>query len=104
VRDLLDDFCSALGRADMVIVGPLYSAGEAPIVGIDNAAIAEGILDLGHTAAVAVDTPQEIAPLIRRHARPGDIVICFGAGNSTEWAQKLPAELADEPLRAGGLR
>ncbi len=104
VRDLFDDFCRALNQADMVIVGPLYSAGEQPITGIDNVALAEGIRDLEHTAVVAVDDPRDIAPLIRRHARSGDIVICFGAGNSTEWARLLPGELADEPLKAEGAR
>jgi UDP-N-acetylmuramate--alanine ligase len=30
------------------------------------------------------------------------MVICLGAGNSTDWAHALPQWLAAEPLRAGG--
>ena len=38
-------------------------------------------------------------------ARPptGDMVVCLGAGNSTEWAHALPDWLAREPVRAGGV-
>ena len=51
-----------------------------------------------------VDSPADLAPLLRRYAHPGDTVVCLGAGNSTEWAHNLPAELAEEPRRAGGMR
>ena len=41
-------------------------------------------------------------PLLRRYVQPGDMVICLGAGTSTEWAHALPGWLgeADEPRRA----
>jgi len=32
-------------------------------------------------------------------AMPGDMVVCLGAGNITNWANALPADL--EALRAG---
>ena len=35
-----------------------------------------------------------LAPAIRQIARPGDMVMCFGAGNSTDWAHALPDWLA----------
>jgi UDP-N-acetylmuramate--alanine ligase len=35
-------------------------------------------------------------------AKPGDFVICLGAGTITQWAQTLPSELA--ALQAGGGR
>jgi len=31
---------------------------------------------------------------VREIARPGDFVVCLGAGSITNWAQALPAELA----------
>jgi UDP-N-acetylmuramate--alanine ligase len=40
---------------------------------------------------------------LKRFVAPGDMVVCLGAGNSTEWAHALPQWLAaDEPLRVGG--
>jgi UDP-N-acetylmuramate--alanine ligase len=40
--------------------------------------------------------------MLKRIVAPGDIIVCLGAGNSTEWAHALPEWLAAEPLRVGG--
>jgi UDP-N-acetylmuramate--alanine ligase len=34
-------------------------------------------------------------------AEPGDVVICLGAGNITQWAYALPGELKDIAQREG---
>lgn len=102
VRDLFGEFCACFRDADSVIVAPLYSAGEPPIEGIDHHSLADGIRLTGHPSVLAIEHPQDIVGLVRRHARAGDMVICLGAGNSTEWALALPDWLADEPRRAGG--
>ena len=52
---------------------------------------------------IAIDDPRDLVPLLRRILRPGDTVVCLGAGTSTEWAHALPDWLgAEEPRRAGG--
>ncbi len=102
VRDLFDEFAACFKDADSVIVTPLYSAGEQPIDGIDHSSLAEAIRAQGHGAVVTVGSEREIAPALESFAKSGDIVICLGAGNSTEWAHALPAWLAGEPKRAGG--
>ncbi len=90
VRDLFRDFSACFRDADSVIVAPLYSAGEAPIDGIDQHTLAEGIRATGHGAVTSIDRPADIVPLLRRYGRPGDMVVCLGAGMSTEWAAALP--------------
>lgn len=103
VRDLFADFSQCFADADSVIVAPLYSAGEAPIEGVSNRSLAEAIRRTGHASVFAVDSERDLAPAIRAMAMPGDMVMCFGAGNSTDWAHALPGWLAAEPLkRAGG--
>jgi UDP-N-acetylmuramate--alanine ligase len=103
VRDLFDEFCTCFRAADSVIVAPLYTAGEAPIQGIDQHSLAEGIRASGHGSVTTIDDPRDLVALIRRNGRQGDMVICLGAGNSTEWAHALPEWLAaTEPRRAGG--
>ncbi len=102
VRDLFREFSACFRSADSVIVAPLYSAGEQPIDGIDPLSLAEGIRGTGHPAVTTIDDARELVGLIRRHARSGDMVICLGAGNSTDWAHALPEWLAAaEPRRAG---
>jgi UDP-N-acetylmuramate--alanine ligase len=103
VRDLFDEFAASFRDADSVIVAPLYTAGEMPIDGIDHGSLAAAIRATGHKAVTVVDSARDIAPLLRRFAQAGDMVVCLGAGNSTDWAHALPEWLADEaPLRLGG--
>jgi UDP-N-acetylmuramate--alanine ligase len=103
VRDLFDDFARCFKDADHVIVAPLYTAGEGPIPGIDHRTLAERIASVGKRAVETVDDPSDLAPAIKRLAKPGDIVVCLGAGNSTEWAHALPEWLGEAPKRAWGL-
>jgi UDP-N-acetylmuramate--alanine ligase len=103
VKDLFGDFATCFGEADAVIVAPLYSAGEAPVPGVDHRTLAAAIGKAGHASVTAVDSERDIAPAIRAVARSGDMVLCFGAGNSTEWAHALPGWLAETaPKLAGG--
>jgi UDP-N-acetylmuramate--alanine ligase len=90
LRDLFDDFAAAFKDADAVIIGPLYTAGEAPIAGVTHQALAQAIARSGHGNVRAVDAATDLAAVIRTIGRPGDTVLVFGAGNSTEWAQALP--------------
>jgi UDP-N-acetylmuramate--alanine ligase len=95
LRDLFHEFATCFTDADSVIVAPLYPAGETPIEGIDQHALARAVADHGKPA-IAVDAPRELVPLLRRHGRSGDTVILLGAGNSTEWAHALAGWLAVE--------
>jgi UDP-N-acetylmuramate--alanine ligase len=104
VHDLFGDFCACFSEADNVIVAPLYSAGEQPLQGIDQHYMAEGIRKTGHPSAMAVDSVRELPALLRRLIRPNDMVVCLGAGTSTEWAHALPDWLAaEEPRRANAV-
>jgi UDP-N-acetylmuramate--alanine ligase len=100
VRDLFQDFSACFGDADAVIVAPLYTAGEAPIEGIDNHALASGIRTQGHKLVRSVDNAADLVPAIKELCRPGDTVVCLGAGNSTEWAHALPEWLKGAEGRA----
>lgn len=101
IQSLYQDFCSCFKAADSVIVAPLYTAGEAPVAGIDQHSIAEGIRKAGHGSVLAINHPRDLVGLVHRYGRPGDTVICLGAGTSTEWANALPEWLGDEPRMAG---
>jgi len=95
VKSLFQDFCGCVKDADHVIVAPLYSAGEAPIPGIDHHALAKGMAESGAVTAVSAEAADDLARLIARSAGAGDIVIMFGAGHSTDWAHAMPSLLAE---------
>jgi UDP-N-acetylmuramate--alanine ligase len=106
LNDLFEGFCTCFNDADLVVVADVYAAGEPPIPGIDRDALVAGLRQHGHRWVVPLDDPRDLAALVHQHAAPGDLVVCLGAGNITNWAQALPAALrqrqAQAPRRAGG--
>ena len=93
LHDLFDDFSACFNDADTVIVAPVYAAGEAPIAGITHDELVARIRARGHRDARVIDRPEALAPLLASRAAEGDYVVCLGAGNITQWAAALPAEL-----------
>ncbi len=94
VSHLFDGFCTCFNDADTVLVADIYAAGEAPIEGVTRDALVAGLIEHGHRHVRALGDPGELAPLVAELARPGDMVVCLGAGSITGWANGLPAELA----------
>jgi UDP-N-acetylmuramate--alanine ligase len=94
LQSLFESFCACFNDADSVIIAPVYPAGEAPIPGVDRDHLVAGIRARGHRHVLALDGPQHLAGLVKSIARPGDYVVCLGAGNITQWAYALPGELA----------
>ncbi|HZC54703.1 MAG TPA: UDP-N-acetylmuramate--L-alanine ligase [Xanthobacteraceae bacterium] len=91
---LFEEFCTCFNDADIVIVAHVYSAGETPIKGADRDALVHGLRTHGHRQVVPLDSPERLASLIAGMAKPGDYVVCLGAGSITQWAYALPGELA----------
>ncbi|MGL4488168.1 MAG: glutamate ligase domain-containing protein, partial [Rhizobiaceae bacterium] len=93
LESLFDDFAACFNDADTVIMAPVYSAGEEPIDGVNSETLVERIRSGGHRDARYINGAPDIAPLVKSIAKPGDYVICLGAGNITQWAYALPKEL-----------
>ncbi|MCZ8323622.1 MAG: UDP-N-acetylmuramate--L-alanine ligase [Novosphingobium sp.] len=100
LRDHLAEFQAAFNDADMVYAAPVYAAGEAPIEGIDSAALVEGIKARGHRSAQLIASADALAAELANVAQPGDMVVCLGAGDITKWAGGL--EAAIRVFRTGG--
>jgi UDP-N-acetylmuramate--alanine ligase len=100
LRDLFEDFCTCFADADVVLVAPVYAAGEAPVEGIDRDALVEGLIRHGQRNAQAIDGPEDLPARVRELARPGDLVVCLGAGTISQWANALPEQLRRVPTEA----
>ncbi len=94
LKNLFEEFCTCFNDADTVLVADVYPAGEPPIPGIDRDALVAGLKAHGHRNALPLDSAEALPALIRDLARPGDLVVCLGAGSITNWANALPQELA----------
>ena len=92
--DLFEAFCTCFNDADTVVVAAVYPAGEAPLEGVHREALVEALRAHGHRHVLALAQAGDLAAMIHGLARPGDFVVCLGAGSITQWAQALPGELA----------
>ena len=99
LQALMAEFQTAFNDADGVYVAPVYSAGEAPIAGVDADALATGLRRAGHRSVATIAGPQDLATQLAAALRPGDMVVCLGAGDITKWAAGLAEAIAAE--RAG---
>jgi UDP-N-acetylmuramate--alanine ligase len=95
LKNLFAEFCTCFNEADTVIVAEVYPAGEAPIEGADRDSLVQGLRSGGHRDARALDREEALPALIASLARPGDMVVCLGAGSITKWAHALPQQLAE---------
>ncbi|QPO10969.1 MULTISPECIES: UDP-N-acetylmuramate--L-alanine ligase [unclassified Thalassospira] len=93
LHDLFEDFCTCFNDADSVIVADVYEAGESPIEGASRDALVEGLRNRGHRHVSALAGPEKLAEVIKAEAKPGDLVVCLGAGSISAWANALPAQL-----------
>jgi UDP-N-acetylmuramate--alanine ligase len=94
VSHLFDGFCTCFNDADVVLVADIYAAGEAPIEGVSRDTLVAGLIEHGHRNVRPLEEPSSLAGMLRELARPGDMVVCLGAGSITGWATSLPADLA----------
>jgi len=93
LHDLMSEFSACFNDADTVIVADVYAAGEPPIEGVDRDALVEGIRRYGHRRALPLESPAALAELIAAEAESGDLVVCLGAGDITQWAYALADQL-----------
>ncbi len=93
LQNLFDDFCTCFNEADVVAIADVYAAGEEPIPGASRDDLVSGLIRHGHRHARALLNEEDLARLVREQARPGDIVVCLGAGTISTWANGLPAKL-----------
>ncbi len=95
LASLFEDFCACFNEADVVGIAEVYAAGEDPIAGAGRDDLVAGLIRHGHRHARAVVSEEDLERLVREQARPGDMVVCLGAGTISAWAHGLPARLKD---------
>lgn len=77
-RDCFTEFLGAFQDCDNLLVTSIYSAGEPPVDGIDGQALARAI---NHPKSTYVGELDEALTTVVAALRPGDTVLCLGAGS-----------------------
>ena len=90
-----DEFCACFNDADVVGIAEVFSAGEDPIPGASHTDLVAGLIRHGHRHARIVESEADLERIVREQAKPGDMVVCLGAGTISAWANGLPARLEE---------
>ncbi|AFO90681.1 UDP-N-acetylmuramate--L-alanine ligase [Phaeobacter inhibens] len=93
LSSLFEDFCACFNEADVVAIAEVFAAGEDPIEGAGRDDLVAGLIRHGHRHARALLDESDLERLVREQARPGDMVVCLGAGTISAWANGLPDRL-----------
>ena len=98
------EFATCFSDADAVIIADVYAAGEAPIEGVNRDMLVGLVQRAGHRDVMPLAGPGELPEMIWQIARPGDVVVCLGAGNITSWAHALPGQIQQLAAEKAGPR
>ena len=90
LSSLFNEFCTCFNDADLVIVAPVYAAGETPIEGATHEALAEGL----HGARPSQCLSHGYSPRNCRH-----LVRAQSRSRATSWSALAPARSRNGPMR-----
>jgi UDP-N-acetylmuramate--alanine ligase len=93
---LATEFGAAFDEADVLILTDIYSAGEAPIDGVDGELIVRKVKEHNGKDAVYIQDWQKIADYLETHKQEGDLIMTMGAGNIYEVGEDLAARLMNK--------
>ena len=96
----LQGFAQALSQADVLVLAPLYTAGEATIAGISSEALAAEVRRIRPDLAVSVARDlDDLADQVVLSTMNGDLVLAMGAGDVNGlWNRLQRLEERQSPL------
>ncbi len=86
---LYDRFVIGFNHADVLVVAPLYSAGESPLPGVNAEWLCRGIKEHGHKEVVLCESHDHILDFLEKTVREGDVVLTLGAGDIYHVGEEL---------------
>ncbi len=92
-RSLYDRFVLCFNQADVLLVAPVYSAGEEPIEGVSAEWLCRGIKEHGHKEVTFCHSGEEVLNMLEKLLQPGDVVMTLGAGDVHRLGDKLLGRL-----------
>jgi len=92
-KALFDDFTRTFYQSELLLVLPIYSAGEKEIKGIDSIALYEGIKMHGHKEVVYVEGFKKAVSYLKEILKEGDVLITMGAGDVWKIGETILSKL-----------
>lgn len=90
---LFDEFTRSFYQSDILIVLPIYPAGEPAIAGVDSRGLHQSIKQHGHKAVVYAEDPAAAVDHLLKVLTQGDILLTLGAGDVWQVGETVLSEL-----------
>ena len=90
LKDLKKEFSFAFKDADIVILCPVFTAGEKIKLGFNYIKFAKEIIKNSKVKLFLVNDNFQLAKFIKKNIYGKKIVIGMGAGTISNWMRKLP--------------
>ena len=90
LKDLRKEFSFAFKNADIVVLCPVYSAGEKIKLGFNYYNFAKNIAKSSKVKIFLVKDQLSLAKFIKQNIYGKKIVIGMGAGSISNWIKNLP--------------
>jgi UDP-N-acetylmuramate--alanine ligase len=81
IQALEENFAQAFYDADVVLVLPIYAAGEEPIPGVTAEKLVERIKEFGHRDVSYAADFGRLGEMLKEKLREGDLLLTLGAGD-----------------------
>ena len=89
VTSLLKDFANSFKKSDLVLLCPLYAAGEKRNLKFDQVKFAKLISQSSKTQVILIKSQKDLGNYFRRNLISNEIVIGMGAGLISKWMREL---------------
>ena len=90
LQDLKKAFSQSFKKADLVVLCPVYAAGEKLKLGFNYKNFAKDIIKNSKVKVYLIDNQYELAKFIKNNIFGKQIVIGMGAGSISNWMRELP--------------
>ena len=93
---LFDEFTRGFYQSDVLMVLPIYAAGETAIPDIDSERLCRGIKDHGHKDVLYEEGMDPAVARLKTILKPGDLLLTLGAGDVWKVGMALLVEQPDD--------
>ena len=89
LKSLKKDFVSAFKDSDLVVLCPVYSAGEKTDRKYNAIEFAKSISKSSNVQVIIVKNENELKKFFNKNLIENEIVVCMGAGSISKWIREM---------------
>ncbi len=92
---LLPQFLTAFEKADLLILTPIYPAGEKPVSGINGKIFFEALKKIRSSPTYYIPSKKSIVEFVKINLQENDLVVTIGAGDITQLSSQIISHLQE---------